>query len=91
MQRRKCSAINRHNQQLFDLLVGAQQNRWGYRKTERLGGLEVQDHLELGRQLHRKIARLLAPQDAIDITGGTTKGVDLVSSVGEQAAGSDSG
>jgi len=46
------SAINRHNQQLFDLLVGAQQNRWGYRKTERLGGLEVQDHLELGRKLN---------------------------------------
>ena len=72
LQRRKCSAINRHNQQLFDLLVGAQQNRWGYRKTERLGGLEVQDRLELGRELHREIARLRAAQDAIHIGGGTT-------------------
>ena len=26
---------------LFDHLVGAQPNRWGYRKAERLGGLEV--------------------------------------------------
>jgi hypothetical protein len=34
-----------NNRQLFDDLVGAQQNRWGYGKTERLGGLEVQDHL----------------------------------------------
>ena len=41
------SAINRHNQRLFDDLVGAQQNRRGYGKTERLGGLEVQHHLEL--------------------------------------------
>src|SRR6516162_387576 len=79
------SAINRHNRQLFDLLVGAQQDRWGYGKAERLGGLEVDDHLELGRQLHREIARLLAAQDAIDIGGGTTRVVYLVDSVGEQA------
>jgi hypothetical protein len=45
------SAINRHNQQLFDHFVGAQQNRWGYRKTER-GGLEVHDHLKFGRELN---------------------------------------
>ena len=32
------SAINRHNRRLFDDLGGAQQNRWGYLKTERLGG-----------------------------------------------------
>ena len=35
------SAINRHNQRLFDDLVGAQQNRRGYGKTERRGGLAV--------------------------------------------------
>jgi hypothetical protein len=33
----------------------------GYRKTERLGGLEVYDHLKFGRKLHREIAVLLAP------------------------------
>src|SRR6516225_8127177 len=48
-QRESLSAINRHNQQLFDHLGGAQQNRWGYLKTERLGRLEVHGHLELGR------------------------------------------
>src|SRR5262249_47882944 len=78
-------AINRHNQ-LFDHLGGAQQNRWRYRKAERLGGLEVQDHLELGRKLHREIARLLAAQDAIHVGGGATKVVSLVDSVGEQSA-----
>jgi hypothetical protein len=35
------SAINRHNQRLFDLFIGAQQNRWGYGKAKRLGGLQV--------------------------------------------------
>jgi hypothetical protein len=44
----------------FDDLVGAQLNRRGYGKAKRLGGLEVHDHLEFCRELHRKIARLLA-------------------------------
>ena len=74
------SAINRHNRQLFDLLVGAQQDRWGYGKAERLGGLEVDEHLELGRKLHREIARLRAAQNAIDIGGGTTKVIYTVDS-----------
>ena len=43
------SAINRHNRQLFDLLVSAQQDRWGYLKTERLGGLEVHGNLDGAR------------------------------------------
>ena len=66
------SAINRHNQQLFDDLGCTQHYRWGYGKTERLGGLEVQDHLKFCRKLHREIARLLAAQNAIDIGGGAT-------------------
>src|SRR6516162_7421683 len=65
---------------LFDHLISAQPNRWGYGKTERLGGLEVQDHLELCRKLHREIARLLAAQDAIHIGGGATIAVYLVDS-----------
>ena len=58
---------------LLDHLVGAQQNRWGYLKTERRGGLAVHDHLELGRELHRKIARLLAAQDAIHVGGSSSR------------------
>ena len=80
--------INRHNRQLFDDLGGAQQNRRRYRKTERLGGFEVHGHLELGRELHREIARLLAAQNAIHIGGGATNGVSH-GSVGEQTAVSD--
>ena len=29
-----------------DYLVGAEQDRWGYGKAQRLGGLEVHDHLK---------------------------------------------
>src|SRR5262245_27701234 len=74
---------------LFDHLVGAKQNRWGHGKAERLGGLEVDDHLKFCRKLHREIARLRTAQDAIDICGGATKGLYQVGSVGEQAAVSD--
>jgi hypothetical protein len=54
--------------------------------AERLGGLEVQDHLVFRRKLHREIARLLAAQDAIHVRGGATRNVCLVGSIGEQAA-----
>jgi hypothetical protein len=59
--------------------------------TERLCGLEVQDHLKFCRKLHRKIARLLAAQDPIDISGGATPDVYEVDSVGEQTAVSGKG
>jgi hypothetical protein len=46
----------------------------------------VHDHHELGRKLHREIARLLAAQNAINIGGGATKEVYRVGSVGDQTA-----
>ena len=57
VQQLEVSAINRHNRQSFDLLVGAQQNRGRHCKAKRLGGLEVHGHLVCHRKLHRKIAR----------------------------------
>ena len=47
--------LNGGQSRLFDDLVGAQHDRWGYGKTKRLGGLEVHGHLELGRELHREL------------------------------------
>src|SRR5262249_56053164 len=70
--------------QLFDLLIGAKQYRWGYGETERLGGLEVHDHLEFDGKLHREIARLRATQNAIDIGGGATKRAYTVGSAAQQ-------
>ena len=91
MQRRKCSAnyglMHRSKTApLFDHLVGAKQDRLRHRKAKRLGSLEVHDHLEFCRKLHREIAWLFAAQNAIHISGGATKEVYLVDSVGEQTA-----
>src|SRR5215471_15325461 len=82
----ECCCDSCSGSSLLDHLVGARQDRWGHRKTERRGGLAVHDHLELGRKLHREIARLLAAQNAINVGGGATKDVYLIGCVGEQAA-----
>ena len=58
-------------------------------EAERLGGLEIDDELVLGRRLHRQVGRLLALQDAIDIAGGAPVLVDEIRPVGDQAAGGD--
>ena len=38
-------------------------------EAERLGGLEINHELILGRRLHRKVGRLLTLKQAIDIAG----------------------
>ena len=43
---------------LFDHLVGAQQDRAGKRDPERLGGLEIDDELEFGWLLCKRILRV---------------------------------
>ena len=44
-------------------------------ETERLGGLEVDHELELGRLHNRQISRLLAFEDASGINAGLTIGI----------------
>ena len=58
-------------------------------EAERLGGLEVDDQLVLGRRLHRQVGRLLALEDAVDVAGGASILVDQVRPVGDQATGCD--
>jgi hypothetical protein len=43
------------NTSLFDHLIGAGKQRWRHSQTEGLGGLEVDDELELGRQFNRQV------------------------------------
>src|SRR5262245_14968644 len=54
---------------LFDHLVGAGEQRLRHCQAKRLRGFEINHQLILGRGLHWQIGRLLALEDAIDITG----------------------
>src|SRR5262245_46586215 len=52
---------------LLDHLVDAHQQRQRQLNAERLGSLEIDNQLELGRVLHRQIGRLAALENAINI------------------------
>ena len=72
---------------LFDHLIGAREQRLRYGKSERLCGFEIDYQLILCRRLHRQIGRLLALEDAIDVTGGAAVLIDRVYPIHEEGAG----
>src|SRR5262249_33049590 len=74
---------------LFNHLVGGREQPVGNLEAERLCGLEIDRQLVLDRVLHRKVGRLLALEDAIDVTGRAPVRVGRVGGVGDEAAGGD--
>jgi hypothetical protein len=54
---------------LLDHFVCVSEQRWRNGEAERLGGLEINHQLIFGRRLHRKVGRLRALENAIDVTG----------------------
>src|SRR5262245_46112527 len=71
----------------LDYLVGAREHRLRHFEAERLGGLEVEHQLVLGRRLYRQVARLLALEDAIYIPRRAPELVDEIGPIGDHAAG----
>ena len=70
----------------FDHLVGAGEKRGWYVQAERLGGLEVDYQLVLGRCLHGQVGWLLALEDAVDIGRRAPVLVDPIRTIRDQAA-----
>jgi hypothetical protein len=65
------SVHNSHNNKEFRLIQLIFERRDSSietrREAERLGGLEVNDHLELARCLHRQFPRLGASQSTVNV------------------------
>ena len=68
------------------LLGGAAEQRQRHGETERLGGLEIDRQLEIGRCLHGKIGRACALENPIDILGRAGKCFPQVDAIGYQTA-----
>jgi hypothetical protein len=52
---------------LLDHLISQEEQGWGHRDPERLGGLEVEDQLEPGRLLDGQVGALGALQQLVDV------------------------
>src|SRR5262249_38694384 len=71
---------------LLDHLVGAERKCGRDVQSDHLGALEVDYQLVLGRRLNWEFARLLAPQNAIDVGSRPSPLINLIRPVGHQSA-----
>ena len=55
-------------------------------EAERLSGLEIDHQFELGRRLHRKVDRLSALEDAVDVSSRLAGLFSVISTISDQAA-----
>src|SRR5262249_58785564 len=75
-----------HRARSFDYLVGAAEQGWRHVEAEGLGRDQVDDQLEFGRLLDRKVCRLRAAQNLVDKVGGAAIEVQKVRSIRHQTA-----
>src|SRR5713101_7270832 len=73
----------------LDDLIRPPQQRWRDRQAEGLGGLEVDDQLELRRLLDGQVGGLGALEDLVDVGRGPPKHISKVRSIGHEAPGID--
>jgi hypothetical protein len=71
---------------LFDLLVGAQQDRFWDREAQRLRSFEVDDQLKLNRILDWQIGWVGAFEDAIDVPCRLVEQSGEINPIRDQAA-----
>src|SRR5262245_37936695 len=81
-----CFRVRSAHGNSFDHLVGGHEQRGRYLQSERLRSPEVDDELELGWLLDRKIARLFTSQDAIGVTRRLSEQFGEIDSVRYQTA-----
>src|SRR6516162_6150496 len=73
----------------FDHLVGEREQSIRHVETERLGGLEIDHELELGRLHHRQISRLLALEYSPGIDADLAVSIGYAGRVAHQTTGRD--
>ena len=71
----------------FDDLVGAGEQCSRNGQSDRLGGLQIDNELKLGRLLDGQVGRRLATKDAADILRSTSPKVVDSGAVAQQRAG----
>jgi hypothetical protein len=69
-----CQVANTERVSTRPDLVSPRKQRGRHVEPERLCGLKVDHKLELGPRLYRKVCRVFAIEDAIDVAGRAAKG-----------------